>query len=117
MFFKNDNNQFQILVKLLTRVYRETGTFEDAKDNNSEIIKLARLNLKVLQLLQIVEQIFVTKPYVSMNDNFIEALVMMMHFLEKLGILDFALPDKVSFKFIEAARRKKDQTSETTGNP
>lgn len=69
---------------------------------------LVRLNLKILQLLQVIEQIFVSKPYVSMNEYFIEAMVILMHLLEKLRILDFAVPDKITFKFIEQAKRKID---------
>jgi len=42
-------------------------------------------------------------------------MVILMHLLEKLRILDFSLPDKVNFKFIESAKKKK--TQEASANP
>jgi hypothetical protein len=48
MFFKNDNNQFQILIRLLHRLYKETATFEEVKDSDKDKAVLIRLNLKVL---------------------------------------------------------------------
>lgn len=44
-------------------------------------------------------------------------MVILMHLLEKLRILDFSLPDKVNFKFIESAKKKKKETQEASANP
>ena len=37
-----------------------------------------------------------------MNQHFIEALVILMHLMEKLRIMDFALPDIVANNFIKS---------------
>ena len=100
MFFKNDNHQFYILLRLLHRLYKETTVWEEAKTDN-EKFTLIRLNMKMLQLLQVIEQIFVSKPHVATIDLFIEAMVVLMYLLEKLRILDFALPDRVNDTFVE----------------
>lgn len=61
-----------------------------------------KLNMKLIQLLQVIETIFISKPYIVMNDVFIDALVILMYLFEKLKILDFALPDRVNQRFLDA---------------
>lgn len=48
-----------------------------------------------------IEQVFVQKPYIALNEFFIEAMVILMYLLEKLRILDFALPDRITETFSE----------------
>ena len=61
-----------------------------------------KLNMKLIQLLQVIETIFISKPYIVMNDVFIDALVILMYLFEKLKILDFGLPDRVNQHFLDA---------------
>lgn len=56
--------------------------------------------MKLILLLQIIEEIYLQKPMICVNQNFIEAIVVLMHLMEKLKIMDFALPDVVANAFI-----------------
>jgi|LakMenE01Jun11ns_1017448.scaffolds.fasta_scaffold8561523_1 hypothetical protein len=59
-----------------------------------------KLAMKLILLLQIIEEIYLNKPTICLNQNFIEAIVVLMHLMEKLKIMDFALPDVVANAFI-----------------
>jgi hypothetical protein len=59
-----------------------------------------KLAMKLILLLQIIEEIYLNKPSICLNQNFIEAIVVLMHLMEKLKIMDFALPDVVANAFI-----------------
>lgn len=102
MFFKSDNNQFTTLRVLLHKLYKETKNIEEVKDG-AEMNMVIKLNMKLIQLLQVIETIFISKPYIVMNNVFIDALVILMYLFEKLKILDFALPDRVNQNFLESS--------------
>ena len=59
-----------------------------------------KLTMKLILLLQIIEEMYMNKPTICMNQNFIEAIVVLMHLMEKLKIMDLTLPDVVANAFI-----------------
>ena len=63
-----------------------------------------KLGMKMILFLQIIEEMYLNKPLICLNQSFIEALVILMHLMEKLKVMDLALPDVVSYNFIDAPK-------------
>jgi len=58
MFFKSDNNQFTTLRVLLHKLYKETKNIEEVKEG-AEMNMVIKLNMKLIQLLQVIETIYI----------------------------------------------------------
>ena len=63
-----------------------------------------KLGMKMILFLQIIEEMYLNKPSICLNQSFIEALVILMHLMEKLKVMDLALPDVVSYNLINAQK-------------
>lgn len=63
-----------------------------------------KLGIKIIMLLQMIEEMYLNKPAICLNQSFIEALVILMHLMDKLKIIDFALPDVAAYNFIVAPK-------------
>ncbi len=47
---------------------------------------------------------YLNKPAICLNQSFIEVLVILMHLMDKLKIIDFAMPDVAAYNFIVAPK-------------
>jgi len=99
VYFGRDlDKQNLLLQKIIKQLVR------DVNKNEYEKHPQARINLKLIMLLQFIEELYLRfRVELKGNKLFVESLAILIFLFEQLGILSFDLPDPSIQEFIEGS--------------